>query len=215
MEPARAVRIALAARLDLRNRTMAVKDAQRKVVIAADDLRAGLDVVASGQAGERRSSVGSADRDDARLDFGEGSYALGLDLDLPWEKTAERNAYRNALIDLRERVRAAQSTEDEIKLQIRSALRELTQARESVVIQSEAVALAESRVRNTDLQLQAGRAEIRDVLFAQESLLSARNALTSALRGYRVAELALQRDMGVLEVNTEGLWKEYDIDAEE
>jgi outer membrane protein TolC len=74
------------------------------------------------------------------------------------------------------------------------------------------VALAKRRVASTNLFLQAGRAQIRDLLEAQEDLISAQNALTAALVSYRVAELNIQRDMGVLEVNESGLWKEYRID---
>jgi outer membrane protein TolC len=59
------------------------------------------------------------------------------------------------------------------------------------------------------LFLEAGRAEIRDVLESQEALVSAQNALTAALVNYRVGELALQRDLGVLALNEEGLWQEY------
>ncbi len=69
--------------------------------------------------------------------------------------------------------------------------------------------LAKRRVKSTELFLQAGRAEIRDILEAQESLASAQNALTAALVNYRVAELELQRDMGVLEVDEKGNWREY------
>jgi len=47
------------------------------------------------------------------------------------------------------------------------------------------------------------------VLDAQDSLLSAQNALTAALVNYRVAELRLQSNLGLLEVNEEGLWQEY------
>ena len=52
----------------------------------------------------------------------------------------------------------------------------------------------------------------RDVLEAQESLLSAQNSLTAALVSYRIAELELQRDMGVLEVDWKGNWREYSTD---
>ena len=65
-------------------------------------------------------------------------------------------------------------------------------------------------MESTELFLKAGRAAIRDVLEAQEALVSAQDALTSALVNYRVAELELQRDMGVLVVNEEGLWREYE-----
>ena len=69
--------------------------------------------------------------------------------------------------------------------------------------------LAQRRVASTNLFLEAGRAEIRDLLEAQEALVTAQNALTAALVSYRVNELALQRDLGVLEVDHQGLWREY------
>ena len=69
--------------------------------------------------------------------------------------------------------------------------------------------MAERRVGSTNLFLEAGRAEIRDVLEAQEALVSTQNALTAALVNYRVGELELQRDLGVLEVDGRGLWREY------
>jgi len=59
------------------------------------------------------------------------------------------------------------------------------------------------------LFLEAGRAQIRDLLESQEALLSAQNALTAAIINYRVAELELQRDMAVLQINEKGLWQEY------
>ena len=48
------------------------------------------------------------------------------------------------------------------------------------------------------------------MLESQEALLDAEDALTSALVNYRIAELDLQRDLGVLQVNEQGLWTEYD-----
>ena len=33
--------------------------------------------------------------------------------------------------------------------------------------------------------------------------------LTSAIVSYRIAELELQRDLGLLEVNEKGLWQEF------
>ena len=68
--------------------------------------------------------------------------------------------------------------------------------------------VAQKRVRSSNLFLEAGRAEIRDLLEAQESLFSAENALIEAVINYRNAELQLQADMGVLQVNDQGLWQE-------
>lgn len=211
LAPARAIALALMQRLDLRAAGERVADAQREVFVAADALRPGLTLSGSASAGERRG-IGSADEPNAGLEFAEGDYRVGLALDLPWEKTAERIAYRNALIDLEAAARDVQALEDEVKFEVRDALRQLEQARTSYRIQAEAVALAERRVESSNLFLQAGRAEIRDVLEAEEALVNAQDALTDALVSYRVTELELQRDMGVLRVDHQGLWREYDPD---
>ena len=55
----------------------------------------------------------------------------------------------------------------------------------------------------------AGRAQIRDVLEAQEALIQAQNGLTSAVVNYRIAELEFQRDTGLLQIDEKGLWQEY------
>lgn len=207
------VSLAFENRRDLQVTTARLDDSLREVVVAADALRPGLTVTVTGSAGERRS-IGSATSDNGQLRFEEGNYGVGADFDFPWEKTAERNAYRNALIGLERQVRSLESLEDQIKLDLRNGLRSLREARESYRIQSKAVEVAQRRVDSTDLFLQAGRAQVRDLLEAQESLISAQNALTAALVAYRVTELELQRDMGVLQVDAEGLWQEYQADAE-
>ncbi|NLX14942.1 MAG: TolC family protein [Phycisphaerales bacterium] len=208
MDEIRALILALENRLDLRVARGRVDDTQRKVAVAADALRADLTLLGSGSIGERRL-LGSSASPDARMRFNEGRYSALVGLDLPLERTAERNLYRNSLIVMEQSIRDYQELEDQIKLEIRDHLRRLLESRESVRIQAEAVRLAQRRVESTDLFLQAGRAQVRDLLEAQEALISAQNALTAALVQYRVAEWALQRDLGVLEVDETGLWKEY------
>lgn len=209
MKEGPALDLALANRLDLRSARGRVVDAQRAVVVAADALRGELTLLGSASAGERRTG-GSADLNDAVLDASEGRYSALLSLDLALERTAEAAAYRESFIGLEGAVRDFQQLEDRIKVQVRERLRELVQSREGIAIQARAVAIAERRVKSTDLLLQAGRAEIRDLLESQEALLNARNDYTSSLVGYRVAELELQRDLGILEVDARGLWTEYD-----
>ncbi len=208
MPPEQAVRIALEHRLDLRRAKEEVEDAQRRVLLAADNLRAELTLFGSTSIGERRD-LGGSNREDARLNASDMPFHGLLTLNLPLERTRERNAYRDRLIDLERASRAYQRLEDEVKSDVRGQLRTLVEARENVVIQTQAVRLAEQRVASIDLFLQAGRAQIRDVLDAEESFLSARNALDAALVSYRIAELALQRDLGVLRVSAAGSWQEY------
>lgn len=208
LDEAVGIRLALQNRLDLRIAQERVYDAQRAVVVAADALRAELTLLGAAEVGERRG-IASAGSSDAELDFGKGRYSALLTLDLPLERTAERNSYRESFILLESTVRQVQEVEDQVKLEVRNGLRDLLESREGLRIQVQAVALARRRVRSTDLFLQAGRAQIRDLLEAQEALLNAQNAYTAALVDYRVAELELQRDLGVLHVSAAGLWREY------
>jgi outer membrane protein TolC len=195
-----AVKLALKNRLDLQEANGAVYDAQRQVVVAADALRAGLTVGGSAHFADND--------DDGALSFQGGRYAALLSLDLPIERTAERDAYRNSLISLERATRSVQSLEDQIKVAIRDELRTLLESRESLKIQAQSVVVAEKRVNSAQLFLEAGRAQIRDLLEAQDALLSARNQLTSAVVNYRIAELQFQRDLDLLKITKEGLWQE-------
>lgn len=209
-----AILIALLNRLDLRVAVGEIVDAQRGVAIAADNLRADVTLLGSASLGESRS-LSSANQDDAQIRTDRGFYSLVLGIDLPLERTSERNSYRNALIGFEQTVRALQDAEDSVKLDVRGVLRDLLEARESIKIQAEAVRVAQRRVDSTNLFLQAGRAEIRDLLEAQNALNSAQDALTNAVVNYRIGELELQRDLGVLSVRSDGLWTEFDPESVE
>ena len=201
MDESIAMKLALENRLDLHVAVGGVYDAQRQVVVKADALRAGLTLGGSAKF--------SGNDNDGSLGFNGGRYAALLSLDLPIERTRERNDFRNSLIDLERATRSVQTTEDQIKLQIRSELRTLLESRENLKIQAQSVVVAEKRVKSSTLFLEAGRIQIRDLLDAQDALLAAQNSLTQAVVSYRIAELQLQRDLDVLKVNEQGLWQEF------
>ena len=204
-----AIQIAFANRLDLRNSLSQVYDAQRKVVVAADALRPELTFLGKASAGEGRS-IGSANQpNNFDLNFEKGRYNALLTLDLPFDRKEEAVNYRERIIALEKSVRDYQNLEDTIKQDVRNKLRDLLEARESLLIQAQAVEVAKRRVISTNLYLQAGRVQIRDLLESQEALLSTQNAFTSALIDYRMAELEIQRDLDVLQVDENGLWKEF------
>ncbi len=203
-----AIALALENRLDLRIALGEVFDAQRDVVVAADDLRAELTLLGDASAGESRSLGSASQSDNFDLNFEKGRYNALITLDLPFERTAEVVQYRQSIISLEQSVRNLQNLEDSIKLDIRNALRNLRQIRESLHIQEQSEELAIRRVDMTNLLLQAGRVQIRDLLEAKEDLLSAQNSLTEARIDYRITELELQRDLGLLQVDENGLWTE-------
>lgn len=203
-----AIRVALDSRLDLRTVHGRVYDAQRQTVVAANGFLPRLDITASADMGDGRG-IFSANSPNGQLRPDRGVYSLGADLELPFERTAERNRYRLALLQLQDAARNVQSAEDEIKGDVREALRDLRLAKETLLTQARAVAVAQRRVASTTLFLEAGRVQIRDLLESQEALVTARNSFIGAIIDYRVAELDLQEAMGVLEVNNEGMWTEF------
>jgi outer membrane protein TolC len=207
LDESSAIWLALENRLDLRVAEGGVYDVQRAVVVAADYL--GAELTFLGKAGY--GGTGDPAGDDQKLRFDKGVYSTLLTLDLPFERTRERNDYRNSFIALEQAVRNVQMLEDQIKLSIRNRLRTLLESRETLKIQAKSVLVAEKRVKSTELFLDAGRAQIqiRDLLDAQNDLLSAQNALTLAAVNYRIAELEMQSDMGLLKVDEKGLWHEY------
>ncbi len=208
----KAISLALKNRPDLQNALDAVEDAKRAVLVAEDGLRAELTLGGRASVGESRSLAG-ADGDNGDFRVSRGSYSGFLNVNMPWHRTAERNAYRNSLIALERAVREYQTKEDSIKQEIRGSLRNLVENRSAVIIQWQALHLAERRVKNTDMLLQAGRVEVKDVLDAQSALLSAQNSLNSAIVAYRIQELELQQQLGMLQVNVDGTWEEADLSA--
>ena len=68
------------------------------------------------------------------------------------------------------------------------------------------------RVESNNLYLQSGRSTMRDVLEAESALLTARNAFCSAVIDWRLSELELRRDMGVLSISEAGMWIKADGD---
>ncbi len=195
-----AIETALAQRLDLANSANIVEDMERKVVVAADNLGAELNLIGS-------AGVSSAPQTKfERLQFQNGAYSLGLEADLPLDRKAERNAYREALIALDQRRREYQNDVSEVELDVRQAYRELQVAAERYETQKNSLELAETRVESTTFLLQAGRVDTRDLLDSQDALLSAQNSLTAALVDYAIAKLTFFRDVGVLQVKPDGMW---------
>ncbi|GAB4348461.1 MAG: hypothetical protein Kow0099_31010 [Candidatus Abyssubacteria bacterium] len=197
---AQAEAIARDLRLDLKNSMGRVVDARRKIAVAANALEPRLDLVASLEAGTED------DTKPFKFDFENGSYSAGFDLELPLDRKAERNAYRQELIDLNAFRRQLTADTDRVEIEVRNAFRSLQQAEQSFEIQQNSLELARRRVESATLLLQAGRASARDMLEAQEDLLEAQNAVSRALVDHFNARLDLFLAMEVLTINDKGLW---------
>ena len=196
-----AIQTALSLRLDLATIKDQVDDARRKIKVSENALKADLDIVA-------RANVDSTpDRQAGRLRFNDGSYSIGAQVDLPFDRKSERNNYRESLITLIQRQRDYEDGIDNVKLDVRNNYRSLVESAQRYKIQQLSLELAEERVKSTSLLFQAGRVQTRDVLESQNALLSAQNATTSTLVDYNIAKLSFYRDIEVLSVKPDGLWQ--------
>jgi outer membrane protein TolC len=189
---------ALRHRLDLLNLRDQHVDAERKARVAADALRIGLDL---------ETSISGASGEGQPLSYRSGSlpWSLGLGFDLPIDQLPERNAYRRSLLDLDRATRALERGRDSTLAGVYDDYRRTVSTSQRYLIQLSAVELAAKRVRSAQLKLEAGRSETRDVLEAQEDLLSAQNAATSALIDFALARLRLYRDLELLDVDATGI----------
>jgi len=193
-------RIALVSRYDLIVARLRVADIERGVKIAADALRADLSLSADVSSERRRSTGDSNFSSDER-------WGIGMENDLPWNRHRERNFFKKQLLLYKQAKRSLQEKEDSVKLEVMDGLRDLVAARKSYENQLESVKVAELRVKSNNLFMLSGRSSMRDVLEAEDSLLSARNSLVSALIDWCLSDLELRRDMGILKVDQDGLWQ--------
>jgi len=197
-----AAQIALENRLDLVTAEQRIEDRERRLKIARLELLPGLDLSAATDvdtAGDTQALSFRSERTD---------YSVGLDLELPFDRVSERNAYRNALIDLDQARRDYTEARDRIVLEIRDAWRQYHRAINSYRILNNSLKLAEQRVESTQMLLEAGEADMRDTLEARRALLSARNSLIGAVVDYKLASLNLARDMDILQADANGRLKE-------
>ena len=176
-----------------------VEDAERQVRVKADALRADLSV------------EGGATYDGSRKQHGDAADSTStraqVKFSMPWDRRRERNQYRQALVARDQAVRGYEESEDGVKNEVLSGYRDPASSRALYGNKVEAYKTACMRVEANDLFMQSGRSSMRDILEAESALLSARNALCSAVIDWWTSDLELRCAMGTLEILRDGTWK--------
>jgi outer membrane protein TolC len=197
-----ALDIALTRRLDLANTRDSLEDSARKLELAAEGLGVQLNLLGS-------ADVSSANKTAfENLQFHQGVYSLGFSADLPLDRKAERNAYREALITVEQRHRSYEEETDNVKLDVRQAYRDLLEKAETYRIQKIGLGLAERRVEEQQLLLEYGRGTIRLLLETNDDLVEAQNDVMTALVDHTIAKMSFFRDVGILQVKPDGMWEQ-------
>lgn len=191
-----ATRTALTRRLDYLTIVEREEDADRRVYVAEDALQGVFNV---------NAAVRSVSAEGRPLKIDRTTWGVGIDYSFPFERLPQRNAWREAIVRREVAIRTTEAAGDRITANVREDLRQSRTQREGYLIQQNAVQLAEQRIESTQLQLDAGRADTRDLLEAQESLLSAQNEATAALIDYTLARMGLYLDMELLRFDETGI----------
>jgi outer membrane protein TolC len=186
--------------MDILNAIDRFEDSKRKIRIAADQLRPGLN--ASGSA----TWASEEAYDYTNFDFDNLRWSAGLTLDLPVDMLRERNTYRSTLISFESQLRSLVTTLDSFRDRIERGLRNLESQRLNYISRQEALRVAERRADNDDLLFRAGRLAINRLRESQDALIDAQNALTLALVAYQTTRLSLLLDLGLLVADQERFW---------
>jgi len=194
-----AFRLAVNKQLRILNAIDEYEDAKRKVLVAADQLRPGLDFLGT-------ASIDTEGNDYLKFDPDRARVGLGGTLDLPFDRHSERNEYRRRLVTYERQLRALSLTLDQLKDSIERGLRTLNQRKETFEIQTNALGVANTRVEAAVANLEAGRAEIRELVEAQDAQINAQNAVTQAIVQYQEARLELMLQIGLLDTGSEKFW---------
>lgn len=187
-------KLAIEYRLSLKTAEDQIDDARRKVDVAKNELLPQVDLTGSALLGDPNN--------DHRFDFGHGhGFAAGISVDLPVDRVAERNDYRRSLITLQQATRNYASLRDQVIVQVRTAVRTIFSAQTNLTIQRRNTDLALRRLEYSYDLLKLGAAQSRDVVDAQQSLLSAEDGYEGALSNYQVAVLSYLQNTGTLRVD--------------
>ncbi len=210
-----ATQYALANRLDLMNQRGAVVDAWRKIAVTASALKTGLDVVFNGNIATPPVGVNPFDfRSSA------SSYSVGLRLDTPLNRLAERNAYRASQIAYQQSRRAFMILEDQIERAVRLDLRQLNTARLNFEIARQSLVIAARSVEGAQAELlqlgaNADPTSTQNILNALNDVLRNQNALIDSWVSYETGRMQLLLDLEALQVDAEGNYVDEHIPQSE
>ncbi|MDA7881172.1 TolC family protein [Akkermansiaceae bacterium] len=193
--------IALDHRLPLFNQIDRFEDSKRQIAVAANRLKADLNIVGGASLDNRGGPT-----DYRNFNFKDVRANVGLQLNLPLDRLRERNEYRATLISFEAATRKLGRDFDELRNLLDRRIREVEQFRQSYTIQSNAYTLAKTRVEGNKLRFQAGTVIFRRLSESQDALIAAQNAETRALVNYLGARLNLMIDLGILKTDDKSYW---------
>lgn len=205
-----ALNIAAENRLDWMNTRASLVDTWRAIEFVANALQSSVDVVFTGDIQNVQNG------NPFRFSDTRGRLSAGLRLDAPITRQAERNNYRQALINYQQARRAYMLYVDGVSRGLRNTLRtiELNQInfelrRAAVRVALDQVELARYRLQEPPrpgVETTFGATTARDLVSALADLLQVQNDYLSVWVNYEQQRMELDLDLGTMQLDDQGLW---------
>jgi len=170
-----AVATALARRLDLLTAQDLIDDARRGVDVSRNALLPNLQWDSS-----LTFRTDPAHYNLGRFHVDSANWLTQLTLELPLERTAERNALRRSLIQLRAAQREVEAQAERIRAEVRGIVNRLRLQERTLRIQQQSVEVAARQREFAQDRFERGEIDNRDKVEADRALFAARNALNQA-----------------------------------
>jgi len=192
-----ATALALANRLDLKNRRAAAGDADNQVRFSRNQLLPQVDV---NLALTRRETAPSF-----RESFGLDGYkfATFFTIAMPVDRTAQHVEHQSAIIDRDRRRREVETLERQIADNVKQIVRERDRLIRSVTAAETSVAISKREVEVAQLRYETGLSNNLDVVTAEGNLLQSEGRRIQALADSAVAALRLRAVLGVFNPRTD------------
>ncbi|MEX2307096.1 MAG: TolC family protein [Pirellulales bacterium] len=207
-------------RRDWMNARAALVDSWRLIHFNANDLESNLDLVFSGD-------IANASDNPFDLRASNGRLRVGLEFDAPLTRLAERNVYRQSLIEYQQARRNYYQFRDRVQRNVRSTLRQLRLDDLNFELRRAAVHVGITQVDLARLRLseparpvapglpgqpsqpggasQFGATVARDLVNALIDLLNVQNDFLSVWVDHEVQQLNLDFELGIMELDTQGI----------
>jgi hypothetical protein len=160
-----------------------------------------------------------------RISGKNGSLSMGIQWDPPLTRLAERNIYRQSLIEYSQARRSYYRYVDRVYQGLRNTLRTIELNEVNFELRRAAVMVAISQVDITQLRLQEpprpgleaqfSVTTARDLVNSLSDLLNVQNDFLSVWVNYEVQRMNLEYDLGLMEIDYRGLRVEQEIPYKE
>lgn len=189
--------LALQNRIEVREETDQISDAERSLAVSRQNLLPELDF------NLRYEERGIADSFYRSFAFRDRAFNVFLSTSYALDRSQENASYALSQIDVGARRRSLRLVQYNVANEVRASARNLERIGQSLVLQERNIDFAEKQLRLATLRYQRGLASNFDIIDAENNLIQARSNYVSLISDYYVAQIELKRVTGTLDLEKE------------